>query len=71
MPLGEGVGEWPCKFSIFTYDKYIAMDIKKNDFPEWCDEDTVEEILKIISEFEEYEKEKVEVIINTDKSNDK
>lgn len=47
------------------------MDIKKNDFPEWCDEDTVEEILKIISEFEEYEKEKVEVIINLDKNNDK
>lgn len=60
-----------CKFSIFTYDKYITMDIKKNDFPEWCDEDTVEEILKIISEFEEYEKEKVEVIINLDKNNDK
>lgn len=47
------------------------MDIKKNDFPEWCDENTVEEILKIISEFEEYEREKSDLIANLENNDDK
>lgn len=33
------------------------MDNNKIEFPEWCNQEMVEEILEIISEFEEREKE--------------